>query len=161
MATISKTLAGELAGKLIQKKQVDLKKAKQDFVSKIIDMNNKTLPKKVVEALHQYPHFFNLKTYSRLKLGEKSFSVHSKTPFLPNNKEETIQLDLSEKEISEIIETFEGLDKKEMVLNELVSELIQIFIKLKTIENINKKFPETLDFINISDYEKVKEKLKV
>jgi len=141
---ITKTIATEVAEKLLSKQALEIKNLRSKLESTFDEIYLKTIPKEVVELFKKYPNYF--RTRSGFQLSGNGFDWKSVTSskelpcingsFQPNEKDAVIL----QKSINEI-------DKKKLEYKKLHSEIETALFGLRTYKRVEENFPEAFIFL--------------
>jgi len=164
MSRITKLIAENVAAKLTEKQDSEIKELKSELSNKFTDIYLKTIPKEVLDFHKKYPEF--IETRSNMQISGNGFqyqslSLNKSFPaknhiFLPNEKDAKTLLSL----VNEISD-------KKSEHSKLKQEIEVLLFGLRTYTKVNSEFPEATPFlpktitsalmVNISD---LREKLK-
>ena len=142
---ITKTIAEEVAVKLLAKKDLQIKKAKDELSNFAEQFLEKTLPKEVLETYKKFKPFFresieiivdgNGLSYEYIELSKRYPYGNSKT-YLPN--------EVDAKTFRKLIDKRNDLVKQR---RELKEELSNAIFNLKTYKAVQENFPEAFEFL--------------
>lgn len=164
MSTITKAIANEVAIKLTEKKQKEIKKLNSELNAIFYDMVVSKIPKEVLDAYKNHKEYFNRRSDMQM-IGQGwnwryiSFGCelpYNKTVFEPNSKQSDILVKLKN-----------TIEEKTDARNKLISEIEVALFSLRTYKRVEESFPEATPFlpekitnvlaVNISD---IRQKIK-
>lgn len=148
--TISKTTAEQIAGKLCEKKHNEYLKAKNNLSESVQKAYIKKIPKEIYALFEKHPKIINTSSYITLNSSGFRYQYVDLKKSLPD-----ISRMMDEVFTSSEMDTFFKLkntaEKLEKEYYDLVAEVKQALINLKTTKRISENFPEAIQFLPTSD----------
>jgi len=136
---ITKTIAAEVAEKLLSKQALEIKNLRNKLESTFDEIYLKTIPKEVVELFKKYPNYFKTRNNFHLSgngFDWKSITAYKSLPYInyafqPNEKDSII-----------LHNSINKIDKKKSEYKKLHSEIEIALFGLRTYKRVEENFPE-------------------
>ena len=161
MSRITKQISENVAVKLTEKKDLEIKRLNENLKDKFTEIYLKTIPKEVIDVHAKYPGF--IKTRSSVQCTGNGFQWQnlSFSGYIPSTGN---TFSPNEKDSKLLLKLLNEIDDKKSELSKLKREIEVLVFGLRTYSRVNIEFPEATPFlpnsassslvVNISDLRK-------
>ena len=144
MSRITKTIAENVAIKLLEKKYAKIEEIKEGLKVKFTEIYKKQLPKEVLELFYKKQGFFYQRTNFVLDGNGHSHNIIYTTEPLPYLSG-AVSLDVEDSKI--ILDIMNNISNLESEYNKLKLEIETTLLNLRTYSKISSEFPEATPFL--------------
>jgi len=141
---ITKTIAAEVAEKLLSKQALALEALRKEAGEAFTKIYLKTLPKEVVAAFEKYPAYFQTRSGFQLNgngFNWQSITASKKLPYSANAFSPTAT------EAAILLKVVNAADTKKFEYKKLFSEIETALYGLRTYKRVEENFPEAFVFL--------------